>query len=408
VQGRGDYIVVEEVNWAFPESLEVEIVERKGLGHPDYIADSASEQASLALCRHYLKHYGRVLHHNLDKTLVVGGQSQPRFRGGEVVQPIYIIVAGRATTEVETEAGRESVPVGPLVIKAVKEWVKKSFRFLDPEEHLVVDYRIGKGSADLRGVFDASAEAPLANDTSFGVGFYPLTTLERLVYEVERTLNGPEVKKKIPELGEDVKVMGVRRGARIKLTVAGAIVSQLVDDVGHYMSVKEQVVEEVKDLASKIAPSYSVDVVLNAADNVDAGILYLTVTGTSAEHGDDGATGRGNRACGLITPFRPMSIEATAGKNPVNHVGKLYNVVATIASKKIYEETGEECPVMVQLVSQIGKPINKPLIASVKFMSKGGKVSESAKRTAEAVLEEELSKISEYTKLLIEEKLSIF
>ncbi len=58
---------------------------------------------------------------------------------------------------------------------------------------------------------------------------------------------------------------------------------------------------------------------------------------TSVEMGDDGATGRGNRGNCLITPMRPMSIEAIAGKNPVNHVGKIYNVIA----QQVAEETGD-------------------------------------------------------------------
>jgi S-adenosylmethionine synthetase len=216
-------IVVEEVNWQLPENLEVELVERKGLGHPDYIADSASEEASLELSRYYEKNYGKILHHNLDKTLLVGGQARPVFGGGELLQPIYIVVSGRATTQIRTSHGVDEVPVGPLVLKAVKRWIRENFRFLDPEHHIIIDYKIGKGSVDLRGIFESSESIPRANDTSFGSGFYPLTTLERIVLETERTLNSREVKKQIPELGEDVKVMGLRTDKRIDLTIAGAL-----------------------------------------------------------------------------------------------------------------------------------------------------------------------------------------
>ncbi len=77
-----------------------------------------------------------------------------------------------------------------------------------------------------------------------------------------------------------------------------AVISKLVSDVNNYLAVKEEVKQAVLDLASKIAPSYNVRVNVNTGDRVDKGILYLTVTGTSAEHGDDGMTGRGNRASG--------------------------------------------------------------------------------------------------------------
>ena len=135
-------------SYADVEKLPVELVERKGLGHPDYIADSIAEEASRKLSLYYLKKYGVILHHNLDKTLVVGGQASPKFKGGEVLQPIYIIIAGRATTEVKTQDGIEHIPVGTILIESAKEWIKNNFRYLDPERHVIVDYKIGKGSAD--------------------------------------------------------------------------------------------------------------------------------------------------------------------------------------------------------------------------------------------------------------------
>ncbi|MGC9122141.1 MAG: methionine adenosyltransferase, partial [Thermogladius sp.] len=148
-------IVVEPIKFQSVRDMRVELVERKGLGHPDYIADSASEVASRALCQYYLKEFGTILHHNLDKTLLVGGQANPRFGGGEVIEPIYIIVAGRATTEVRTESGVERVPFGSIIVKAVRDWIRENMRYLDPDSHVVVDYMVRKGSADLVAVYEA-------------------------------------------------------------------------------------------------------------------------------------------------------------------------------------------------------------------------------------------------------------
>ncbi|MEM2013982.1 MAG: methionine adenosyltransferase, partial [Desulfurococcaceae archaeon] len=316
--GASRNIEVELLRMQSVRHMRVELVERKGLGHPDYIADSASEAASRALCKYYLKEFGTILHHNLDKTLLVGGQASPRFGGGEVLEPIYIVVSGRATTEVRLGGATYSVPYGKLIVEAVKDWIRKNFRYLDPDTHVIVDYKVRKGSADLVAVFEAGKEAvPLANDTSMGVGYAPLTVLEKLVYETERLLNSKEFKKKHAAVGEDVKVMGLRRDKQIVLTVAAAIIDREVRDKYEYMKVKEDIVEEVEALAHSIAPEYDVMIYVNTADIPERDSFYLTVTGTSAEHGDDGATGRGNRANGLITPMRPVSIEATAGKNPV-------------------------------------------------------------------------------------------
>ncbi|MCG2909168.1 MAG: methionine adenosyltransferase [Sulfolobaceae archaeon] len=401
-------INVQLSHWANPDLLEVELAERKGTGHPDYIADSASEEASRKLSLYYLKRYGVILHHNLDKTLVVGGQASPRFKGGEVLHPIYIIVAGRATTEVKTEHGTESIPVGTIIIESVKEWIRENFRYLDPEKHVVVDYKIGKGSADLVGLFEAGKQVPLSNDTSFGVGFSPYSTLENLVYNTERLLNSKEVKSKIPEIGEDVKVMGLRKGKRIELTVAMAIISQLIEDLNHYLSVKEEAKQKILDLASRLAPDYDVVVHINTGDKIDKGIVYLTVTGTSAEHGDDGMTGRGNRASGLITPMRPMSLEATAGKNPVNHVGKIYNVLANLIAQKVSKEVKGVKSVQVEVLGQIGRPIDDPLIANVQISTENGQVTNDMKREIEGITDELLSSVTKLSELILENKVILF
>jgi S-adenosylmethionine synthetase len=404
-------IVVEEFYYPSVEDMEVEIVERKGLGHPDYICDGVAEAVSKALSSYYLENYGRILHHNVDKVLLVGGQSNPWFGGGVVLQPIRIIVSGRLTTDVQLESGFKPIPFGTIIVDATKRWIKESFRFLDPEVHVIVDYKVGRGSVDLRAIVEAETDVPLANDTSVGLAFAPLSSLERLVYETERYLNSRGFKSKLPMVGEDVKVMGLRRGSKIVLTIASAMISSLILDPGEYMSVKEQVKEEVLDLATRITPNHVVEVYVNTADIREKNIFYLTVTGTSAEHGDDGATGRGNRVNGLITPFRPMSLEATAGKNPVSHVGKIYNVVAKDIAETIYMKLSNKGvrEVYVSLLSQIGKPINKPQIAHIKIkMEKEMKLTNDIRMEAEALAYEKLERITEYTKKIVRGELQLF
>ncbi len=402
-------IVVAEYYHPPVHTLNTELVERKGLGHPDYIADAASEAVSRALSKYYLENYGTILHHNVDKTLLVGGQANVYFGGGSIIQPIYIIVSGRATTEVVREGGKEDIPVGSIILGAVKNWIKENLRFLDPETHVVVDYKIGKGSADLVGIYEAGQSVPRSNDTSFGVGYAPLTPLEQLVYKTERLLNSKDIKQRIPAVGEDVKVMGLRNGKTIDLTIAMAVVSTLVSHPDEYLAVKEEVKEAVLDLATKIAPDYEVNVYVNTGDIPERGVYYLTYTGTSAEHGDDGMTGRGNRANGLITPLRPMSLEATAGKNPVSHVGKIYNVAAMIAADKISKTLPDAEEVYVKLLSQIGRPINDPLVASV-MINPGEKreLTSNERHEAEAIIDEVLENITSITRIVLEGKASLF
>ena len=404
-------VIVSTIGHKCMDEKRVEIVERKGLGHPDYIADAIAEAVSRELCRYYTENFGTILHHNVDKVLVVGGQADPRFGGGEVLHPIYIIIAGRATTHVETERGVRYVPIGPLVLRAARDWLRKNFRYLDPDEHVIVDYRIGKGSVDLTTLYKAGLEGgyPKANDTSVGVSYAPLSQTERVVLEVERRLNSREVKERLPAVGEDVKVMAVRVGDRIDLTIAAAIISREVHNLEEYLDVKERIREVALDVARSVTDR-EVVVHVNTADMIEKayeGGVYLTVTGTSAEHGDDGATGRGNRVNGLITPFRPMSLEAAAGKNPVSHVGKIYNVLASRIAERVAGIEGVK-EAYVELLSQIGRSINDPLLASVNLVVERGLPDNDLRHEVTAIVEEELDRVTDLKDLILSGNVMLF
>lgn len=400
-------IIVEHVNVQPVEEQLVEFVERKGVGHPDYIADGISEEFSLNLCKFYKERFGQILHHNVDKVLVVGGQTNVRFGGGEVLMPIYILVSGRATMEVLMKDKQECVPIGRIAIESAKNWIKRNFRFLDPETHVIVDYRIGKGSVDLVANYEFRSKLKCANDTSFGVAYAPLDSLEKIVYETERFINSEYLKKKLPETGEDVKVMGLRIGREVKLLIAVAMISKFISDLDHYFSVKEDLKREIEDYLAK-KYDMPIEVVINSADRPEAGSIYLTVTGTSAEMGDDGETGRGNRSNGLITPSRPMSLEAAAGKNPVSHVGKIYNVLASIIANKIAELKGVR-EAYVKIVSQIGRPIDDPYIANVQLvLERGFSLNNEIKYEVESIVNQEFDEIEKITEGVLERKFMLF
>ena len=397
----GRNILVEPLRTIHIEEQAVELVERKGLGHPDSMADGISESVSRALSRMYLDEYGRILHHNTDETQVVGGASEPKFGGGKVTSPIYILLVGRATTEVNGE----KLPFRQIAIDAAKKYVGSIAAHLDTEEHVEFDCRIGSGSVDLRGVFEQ--KAVLSNDTSFGVGFAPYSDTERLVLESEKFLT-TKLKKKLPALGEDVKVMGFRDGDKIRLTVAAALVDSEIDSPSAYQSVCEQIHDKLADQASKLTTK-EVQIDVNTADDPELGRFYLTVTGLSMEAGDDGSVGRGNRANGLITPCRPMSLEASAGKNPVNHVGKIYNLLGGLIAQDIVKETGGNVKeVHVKILSQIGKPVDQPQVASLQILPSNGVKLAQVKPTAEAVAQHWFDEIGTIPQRLLTDKLSVF
>lgn len=401
-------IVTEEIGRKPTEEQGIEIVERKGIGHPDYIADASAEAVSLALCKYYKDNFDYVLHHNVDKGIVVGGRSHPVFGGGQVDEPIYLMIAGRATDSVELKDGKvATVPVGSLAIGAMRELLRKTFRYLDIDRHMIIDYRIKRGSTDLVRVFELGDKVPLANDTSFGVCFAPLTQTERLVLETEQYLNSPKLKKELPEVGEDIKVMAMREEDRVKLTISTAMISSLTPDLDHYLNVKEEVRSRVLDLASKVT-KYPVKVNVNTADNPEKGVVYITVTGTSAEAGDDGNTGRGNRVNGLITPCRYISLEATAGKNPINHVGKIYNVLAKSIADQVYKEVKGIREVYVKILSQIGRPIDDPWMANVQLILEKGVTLSQVSADVEGVVKENVENVTKLTDAIINRKVMLF
>ncbi|HEX5065833.1 MAG TPA: methionine adenosyltransferase [Myxococcota bacterium] len=339
-----------------------EVVERKGLGHPDSICDALAEELSLTYSRHCLSRFGAIPHHNVDKALLRAGRSAPRFGGGEILEPMEILIAGRAAVRV----GGESVPLEELAERSARSWLAGNLRGLDAERHVRLRCLVGPGSAELVDLFGrGDARAPLANDTSCGCGHAPFSELEWIVYEVERALSGA-AGRALPGAGTDVKVMGVRRGERIALTIGCAARGPALPDADAYRALRAELARRALVTAER-RTKRELEVRVNAADDDARGVYYLTVTGTSAEAGDDGQAGRGNRANGLITPGRPMTLESVAGKNPITHVGKLYNVCASLLAQALVDEIEEVREAECVLVSRIGQPIDDPQIAELRL-----------------------------------------
>ena len=174
---------------------QVEIVERKGVGHPDSICDAIMERVSIALSKEYLKRFGKILHHNIDKAFLVAGDAEIKLGGGRITDPMRLIFGDRATA---TAMG-QVIPVQQIAVDTAKAWIREYLRFVDPELHVTYDVQIKPGSPELVDIFDRS-EAP-ANDTSAAVGYAPLSPTEQIVLDTERLLNSREFKQEFPEVG---------------------------------------------------------------------------------------------------------------------------------------------------------------------------------------------------------------
>ncbi|TFG01145.1 MAG: methionine adenosyltransferase [Promethearchaeota archaeon] len=391
-----------------------ELCERKGVGHPDSVCDAAADLSSRMLCKYYYEKFGRFFHHNVDKAALVGGIARPELGGGTILEPQYFLIVGRAIKQVFKENAIKHIPVATICLDACRTVVSNVFRNLDLMEDIQFDYAVKPGSIDLTGVFeesDAMEQVPLANDTSFGVGYAPLSDCETITLETERLLNSDKFKDKCPGSGEDIKVMSQRLGNDVDITIANAMVSKFIHDKDEYINFCEQIKDSTLELANELIPERNVNVNVNVGDSLEQDIYYLTITGTSAENGDDGEVGRGNRSNGLITPCRTMSLEAVCGKNPINHVGKIYNVLATNMAREIYERGGGDIKeAHVKLLSQIGRPINDPWVTSISLIPADNVNFSSIEKIANGVVEEKLTKdyIIELRGRLIEGKEQVF
>ncbi|PWB55874.1 MAG: S-adenosylmethionine synthetase [Nitrosomonadales bacterium] len=379
------------------EQRGVEMCEHKGLGHPDTLADGVCEAASRALSLAYLKTYGRILHHNLDKGLLAAGRSTPRFGGGTIEEKARLIICGRATRP------DPAFDVQEIVAKAARDYLETHLQ--EAAAGIEIDTHIREGSANLKQVFARSTDIALANDTSFGMGFAPFSPLEQNVLDLAEALRSTAFRQHFPCAGADFKVMGMRVENRAAFTVALAFVDRHVASVSDYRQQKAQIREY---LSQKIGQGAGLQ--LNTLDDpaaTDESGLYLTVSGLSSEMGDDGQVGRGNRASGLITPARPMSLEAVAGKNPVSHVGKLYNVLAMLMARDIHQRLEEAKGVTVQILSAIGAPVDQPQVAAIEIQAAHG-LGETLQREAASIAGEWLQNIPKVTALILDQAVSLY
>ncbi|HEX9245455.1 MAG TPA: methionine adenosyltransferase [bacterium] len=389
--------------------LQVEMVERKGIGHPDSICDAIMDRVSIELSKEYMSQFGRILHHNIDKAFLVAGDAEVRFGGGVVREPMKLIFGDRATDGLN---GRV-VPIREIAIRTAKNWLRENLRFVDPGgpdtmdgPHMTYQLEIKPGSAELVDIFSRSTIG--ANDTSAAVGYWPMTETERLVRETEQFINSRTFKEEFPEAGEDVKVMGVRLGRELRLTSAVAFVDRFIESEAQYFRRKQQLYDAVMAFLSKRTTMERVVFDLNTLDEPGRGVggIYLSVLGTSAESGDSGQIGRGNKVNGVISINRPMGTEAAAGKNPVSHVGKIYTVFTHQVAQKVFEEVQGVREVYIWMVSQIGKPIDEPVTAAQVIVAKGVRKS-VVERQVHEVVERELDGIQVFCRDLAAGKYSV-
>jgi len=380
-----------------------EIVERKGIGHPDTICDLIMNQISIELSKMYLKETGTIQHHNMDKSLLVAGQSENKFGGGKITKPMKLVIGDRATFEVKGQ----KLPVEDVAILTAKKWFDNNLRFVK-EEHVEYQLEVGTSSHELRSIFE-NPKSFVANDTSALVGYAPFTKTESSVLETEEYINSQNFKKEFPESGEDVKVMGFRNDNTLDLTIAMAFVDSHVDSENHYFKRKQDMLQSISEFHRKRGDFDEIKITMNNLDTKNKGIegLYLTVLGTSADNADSGEVGRGNMANRVISLTRPAGSEATAGKNPVSHIGKIYNALSFKLAEEIQKAVPDLEEVLVWMYNVIGKPVNEPKAIIIQPISDKELDVAKFESAIKEIVEQNLNKMDEFCMQLASGKIEI-
>lgn len=397
------------------EEPEYEFVERKGKGHPDSLSDDLAEYLSSKYSKYTLEKFGVILHHNFDKVGLLGGSSEVGFGYGKLVNPIRVLINGRASSKF----GENEIDVKSLLIDWSKEFLTERLSLVNSDSNLEFHYNLSTQSSpgkteenknkeksarkywfEPRGLQDIPELTNLvSNDTSMGVGFYPFTVLENLVLTIEGKLNSEEFKKENPWIGSDIKIMGFRIKEQFKITMC-------IPQIGSYVNNIEEYVNNLdfcKKVINDIAKEYNIanfELNINTRDNYEKGELYLTAIGSSIESGDEGLVGRGNRIQGVISPTRLMSMEGAAGKNPVYHIGKIYYVAAQKISEKIFKQFNIKNE--VALISQSGRNLLDPWVIHVTVDDEFNNDTE-----LESVIDQEIKDMAKITEDLINLKIKI-
>jgi S-adenosylmethionine synthetase len=362
--GRLDVVPVEP--WL---DCDTELIERKGIGHPDSICDALASLLSQAYARYTIEHCdGMILHHQFDKVMIIGGRTEVWFGGGKFVEPIRVVLGGRVS---RTYLGRQ-LPVEDILRGTIRSFFTARFPMIDFDKSVTIsDFltsHAGPGtlttsSGAIANMFDPvrrsavrGYEELVANDTSFCVAYAPLSPLEQAVVDLERHLTG-ETRGRHPWLGTDIKIMAYRQGRSVDVTACIPQIASAVPSYKDYKANLDVICGEIHDFLSESLPSCTVRLSVNTKDRDSTQNVYLTVSGASLS-GDIGVVGRGNRTNGLITSRRPMSLEGTNGKNPRYYAGFVYAVATKRIATQIHEATGAAN--IVEIVSQNGGKLSDP------------------------------------------------
>ncbi|GAB2717939.1 methionine adenosyltransferase [Kitasatospora kifunensis] len=338
-----------------PLEPAVEVVERKGLGHPDTLADAIAELASIRYSQYCLQEFGAVLHHNLDKVAVLGGRAAFTDTDGTYDRPLRVVFGGRISTSF---AGRP-IPVREILEQAAREQLQEALpgysRIALEVRHETTDsskfphWFAPRSLADL-------PERPTAfsNDTALLVGTWPRTTAETLALATEAWL------RRAPWAGSDIKALVVRREKVFSVTACVPALAGRLDSAADFAdALATETAALTDELGARLPGPVSVVANTRGSRAEPLSSQYFTVSGSAVDYGEDGLVGRGNARTGVISGAHGAGNEATFGKNPAYHVGKVGGWLADEAARAVGQALG---PCRIALMWHNGSPYHRPAL----------------------------------------------
>jgi len=348
---------------ASPAEASVEIVERKGLGHPDTLADALAERLSIAYSQHCLREHGAVLHHNLDKLYIRGGHADVGPGRFTLREPVTVMFGGRVSESFDGQ------PIGyrDLFEEVTVAYLGAVLPALDVEHHLRFQHATTARSKYATWFHPRSLDdlpervSPTSSDTVAVTAWWPNTPVEDLVLALERHLDHECQAHRRDALGQDVKVLAYRHGHQVRVTMNVPVFPHVAASVADYQAIVASTQAELQRFAdSRLPAGLECRVELNSSTVNPFGgkQQYLLGTGSCIECGEEGLVGRGNTIAGMIPQFRPKSVEAPFGKNPTYHAGKVYTIYALDIARTIHETLG--APATVTIVASHSAPLRRP------------------------------------------------
>jgi len=386
-----------------PSNNGIEIIERKGLGHPDSLADMLAKECSRVYSKYCMDNFGCILHHNFDKLYIGGGCF--RYENGKAVMydKIKIKVNGR----VSNTMNHQKIDVEKLLTPVIKEYINHILPRVDVENEVLIDVNCTQNTK-LNNWFspESKDDIPdtkklLANDTSLCVSHQPMTLCERIVHETEEffwNFDDKYPKPKFNNIGQDIKVMLSRIKNDINITICMPVYNDKFTNLEEYSNIvlyyerliQDYIIEKEKDNLGNNKITVSVN------RNEDGSVrMYSLIKGSCIECGEEGVVGRGNNSNGLIPAFRQHTMESPFGKNERYHTGRVLSYLGNNISLRIYNE----CKISnsIYCLTRNNNSLMKPFLL---YISVDKQISNTEKEKINDIINEELDEETYLVKIL--------